>query len=180
MCPRPRLSNPLQRHLPQPRQHLPSLASLPLPWLLLGPTKRAKALNQSNFAALLVLRITRFSASTYSQLQAMLSGQAQMCPTPASRETSVNEQIRSLDGGLHRSSGRCHFSPVGWCRFLRLHLENRKPATNPENTLLDLRYLQSNERIKVPACDVNHPMTHAGRCSLCFSRQGKHSLGLPL
>ena len=22
-------------------------------------------------------------------------------------------------------------------------------------------------------------MTHAGRCSLCFSRQGKHSLGLP-
>jgi hypothetical protein len=49
----------------------------------------------------------------------MLSGQAQMCPTSASRETSVNEQIRSLDWGLHRSSGRCHFSPVGRCRFFK-------------------------------------------------------------
>ena len=36
-----------------------SLPSLPLPWLFLRPTKRAKALNQSNFAVLLLLLLTR-------------------------------------------------------------------------------------------------------------------------
>src|SRR5271165_4434266 len=66
MRPPPRLSNPLQRHLQQRRQHLRSLPSLPLPWLLLCPTQKAKALNQSSFAALLLLRISR-SQRTPSQ-----------------------------------------------------------------------------------------------------------------
>jgi hypothetical protein len=57
--------------------------------------------------------------------------------------------------GLRRSSGRCHFSPVGRS-FFKAPLGKQKTGDNPENTLLDLRYLQSNERIKVPACDVNH------------------------
>jgi hypothetical protein len=57
-----------------------------------------------------------------------------MRPTSASRERSVNEQIRSLDGGLHRSSGRCHFTPVGRSLF-KAPLGKQKTGHHPEDTL---------------------------------------------
>jgi hypothetical protein len=62
-----------------------------------------------------------------------------MCPTSASRERSVNEQIRSLDGAAP-SSGRCHFTPVGRLQLINalckptLAMSGRRHATELKET----------------------------------------------
>jgi hypothetical protein len=131
MCPPPRLSNPLQRHLQQPRRHLPSLASLPLPWLLLRPTQRAKALNQSDFAALLVLRITRSQRTPIASFRQCFQVKRK-CALPQHPERpALTNKFGPFDGGCTGHQGVVILRPLAG-RFLRLRLENRKPATTPK------------------------------------------------
>src|ERR1700676_4977170 len=103
----------------------------------------------------------------------MLSDQAQMCPNSASRVTSFNEQIRSLDGGCAGHQGVVIFRPLAG-RFLGFHLENRKRYHLRKHPV-GSRYerMKKYRRATLTIGDARRSMFSL------FSRHGKHSLSLP-
>jgi hypothetical protein len=64
----------------------------------------------------------------------MLSGQAQMSLSQHPERPALTNKFGPFDGGLRRSSGRCHFTPVG--RSLsKAPLGKQKTGHHPEDTL---------------------------------------------